>query len=189
MANNQLPQDVMHVVLEGVIPYELRLMLNVFITDKRYFTLDLLNERIRCYPYTQEEIADKPSQISRAVLSSSHSLSQSGKVSWITVLIITAHNCLLGAILHAAAQMWTLSIYLPLIIGNRVPLEDPLWECFLLLIDILKIVTARVLSPGLAAYLAALVHEHHGMFRRCYPAASITPKLHYMVHFPSQILK
>ena len=52
MANNQLPQDVMHILLEGVLPYEVQLMLTVFVKDKKYFTLDCLNERIKCYPYT-----------------------------------------------------------------------------------------------------------------------------------------
>lgn len=95
--------------------------------------------------------------------------------------------CMLSYI--AAAQMWTLSIYLPLIIGDKVPYNEPLWECFLLLLDILQIVMARVLSPGLAAYLADLIYDHHSMFRRCYPSTTITPKMHYMVHLPSQILK
>lgn len=89
----------------------------------------------------------------------------------------------------AAAQMWTRSIYLPLIIGDKVPYNEPLWEYFLLLLDILQIVMARVLSPGLAAYLADLIYDHHSMFRRCYPSTTITPKMHYMVHLPSQILK
>ena len=78
--------------------------------------------------------------------------------------------------------------YLPLIIGNKVPVDDPMWECFLMLLDILQIATGCTLSAGLAAYMAALIDDHH-MFVQCYPTASITPKLHYMVHFPSQILK
>ena len=35
MANNQLPQDVMHIMLEGVLPYEVQLMLTVFVKDKK----------------------------------------------------------------------------------------------------------------------------------------------------------
>ncbi len=80
VANNQLPQDVMHVMLEGVIPYEMKHMLKAFITEKRYFTLDLLNERIHCFPYTQEEFANKPSAIPPVVLSSAQtSFHQSGR--------------------------------------------------------------------------------------------------------------
>lgn len=59
----------------------------------------------------------------------------------------------------------------------------------MLLLDILQIVMAHVLSPDLAEYLAALIEDHHSMFQRRYPSATIIPKVHYMVHFPSQILK
>ena len=45
----QLPQDIMHVLLEGVIPYELKLMLACFIMDEKYFTCVQLNERIEFY--------------------------------------------------------------------------------------------------------------------------------------------
>ena len=35
----------MHVILEGVLPLELKQMLNTFIHEKRYFELTILNER------------------------------------------------------------------------------------------------------------------------------------------------
>ena len=37
---DQLPQDVMHIMMEGVIPYEMLLMLNSFINVQKYFTLE-----------------------------------------------------------------------------------------------------------------------------------------------------
>ena len=68
-------------------------------------------------------------------------------------------------------------------IACLVPEDGDLWQCFLLLLDILKVSTSRVLSPGLAGYLEALIVDHHQSFIRCYP------KLHYCIHFPSQIIK
>lgn len=32
---NQLPQDIMHILLEGVVPYQMSLMLSRFITDNK----------------------------------------------------------------------------------------------------------------------------------------------------------
>ena len=87
----------------------------------------------------------------------------------------------------AAAQMWTFAI-LPLIIGDKIPLDDPLWECFLLLLEITKYCTARVTSSASASYVKALVDQHHREFTRCYPDKRHTPKMHYMVHFPTQLL-
>ena len=44
MANGQMPQDAIHILLEGVIPFELKLMLKAFVSEKNYFDLDDLNE-------------------------------------------------------------------------------------------------------------------------------------------------
>ena len=40
VADGQMPQDVMHVLLEGALQFEIKLMLKVFIFDKCYFDLD-----------------------------------------------------------------------------------------------------------------------------------------------------
>ena len=63
VANFQLPQDIMHVMLEGVIPYEMKLMLGQFINNEHYFTLNVLNDRIQCFLYSPEEISEKPPPI------------------------------------------------------------------------------------------------------------------------------
>ena len=60
VANNQLPQDVMHVLLEGVLPYTMKLMLQSFIFSKKYLTLDFLNDRITCFNFSRTEAKDKP---------------------------------------------------------------------------------------------------------------------------------
>ena len=85
--------------------------------------------------------------------------------------------------------MWNLSVYLPLMIGDHIPYDDSEWECYILLLDVLHVCMARVLSVDLVQYLGALIEMYLSSFRRCYPLANITPKQHYMVHLPSQILK
>ena len=52
--------------------------------------------------------------------------------------------------------MWTLAINLPLMIGNKVPLDNEKWECFLFLLDILQLCTTRVASSAQAGFLEAL---------------------------------
>lgn len=91
--------------------------------------------------------------------------------------------------LYTAAQMWNLAINLPLMIGDKIPSHDEKWECFLFLLDILQLCTTRIASKDHAGILEALIHDHHHLFTRCYPGVSITPKMHYMVHFPQQILR
>lgn len=77
----QLPQDIMHVLLEGVVPYELKLMLTCFVVDKRYLTGVQLNDRIESFAFSTQEARDKPSPIKPQAFTSSASLSQSCKFS------------------------------------------------------------------------------------------------------------
>lgn len=85
--------------------------------------------------------------------------------------------------------MWFFATVLPLLIGDAVPYEDEHWRCYLLLLEITKYSTARVVSSSSAEYLELLVMRHHELFRICYPQKPITPKMHYMVHFPTHFLK
>jgi hypothetical protein len=80
--------------------------------------------------------------------------------------------------------MWNFAILLPLMIGDKIPEDDPKWECFLLLLEITKVCTARITSSKACDYLRALIADHHRLFKSCYPGVMFTPKMHYMVHFP-----
>ena len=44
VCNNQLPQDIMHIILEGVVPYTMKAMLHSYIHVKEYFTLYDVNQ-------------------------------------------------------------------------------------------------------------------------------------------------
>ena len=63
VANGQMPQDAMHVLLEGALPFELKLMLKVFIYDKFYFNLTILNERLASFTYGRSEGRTKPPKL------------------------------------------------------------------------------------------------------------------------------
>ena len=78
MADHQLPQDVMHILLEGVIPYTIRLMLRFFIVEKYYFTMYLLNERIAHFKFSLIKAQDKPRPLNEKILQPHSSLNQSG---------------------------------------------------------------------------------------------------------------
>ena len=75
---DHLPQDIMHVLLEGVIPYELSHMLICFVVEKKFLTGAQINDRIESFAYSTLEAKDKPSPIKAQVFSSrGASLSQS----------------------------------------------------------------------------------------------------------------
>ena len=79
VANNQLPQDVMHVLLEGVVPYTIKCLLRSLICDKKYLTLNLLNERIYCFGYSRIESRNKPCELKDSVLNEGN-LGQTGQL-------------------------------------------------------------------------------------------------------------
>lgn len=86
-----------------------------------------------------------------------------------------------------AAQMWCLCRLLPIMIGDKVPADDPNWKNILLLLDIMDIVFSPVISQDQISYLAVLIEEHHSNFIKLYPSCPITPKLHYLLHYPQWI--
>ena len=95
--------------------------------------------------------------------------------------IIIVAICTVYYTFNAAAQMWNLATYLPLMIGDR---GDKFGECYLTLLEIMKVCTSQRTSEPAALYLSTLISDHHQMFRSCYPSVNLTPKFHYMIHFP-----
>jgi len=51
-----------------------------------------------------------------------------------------------------ASEMWTFSVLLPLMIGDKIPDGEPLWECYLLLLEIVKYSTAQLTSAASAEF-------------------------------------
>ena len=79
VANNQLPQDVMHILLEGVVPYTMKLILQSFIRRKKFLSLQYLNDKISCFKYSRMESRDKPSLLLPRMLDDENSFHQAGK--------------------------------------------------------------------------------------------------------------
>ena len=50
----------MHVILEGILPLEIKMMLKTFIYEKHYFELITLNERLKSFVYGRSESRTKP---------------------------------------------------------------------------------------------------------------------------------
>ena len=74
-----LVPDVMHDVLEGVLPFGTKELLKHLIHTK-VLTLSELNDALDLFPYGKSDLPNKPSPISEKTLASSdHALKQSGK--------------------------------------------------------------------------------------------------------------
>lgn len=90
--------------------------------------------------------------------------------------------------MYVASQMMTLVRLLPFIIGKYVETDNDHWECFLALWDICSIASAFEVTEDDATHLAWLVEVYLESFTSLY-GESITPKMHYLVHLPQQIIR
>ena len=71
-----LPSDIMHDILEGVIPLHLKVMLRKFVEEK-ILSLDELNTRIHGFGYGPNDCKNKPS-LCKNLTASDVSMRQSG---------------------------------------------------------------------------------------------------------------
>ena len=85
--------------------------------------------------------------------------------------------------------MWCLGRLLPLMIGERIPEDSDHWLNFLRLSTIMDYLLAPVLSPECIEYIKVLIQEHHDMWKELYPNCGITPRMHYLIHYPECIQK
>ena len=177
----------MHDILEGSLQLCTKLLLNQFIVDKKLFSLAVLNQRITSYKYGPA-ITEKPSSISRTTLNSNDGkLHQSGIILQFCTLqyyLLQSEN----AYSVSASQMWYLGRFLPLLIGDFIPEDDDYWENFLTLLDIIDYVFAPVTTHRLASHISLLVEDFLTEFSKLY-GRPLTPKMHYLVHIPSWIIK
>ena len=157
-----LPQDIMHDLL-GVLNYQLKLFIKHCIRSK-YFTLHQLNEKIKSFDYGYTLSNRKPPPLNPR-------FQEDLKIR------------------YSASEMLTMASILPYIIGQIIPDCDVHYHCLLLVIKILSICLAPVVTDNVVAYLRVLIEEHHQLFREIYKDESFIPKLHYMVHYPNQIVR
>ena len=154
-----LPHDIMHNLFEGVVPYELKLLI-LHCVCMKYFTIDVLNERINAYDF----VSDRPTLIDARIVSTSAM-----------------------KIRQSASQMMHLSRELPMLVADLIPSDDENWYSFLVLLKICTIALSPVCTYDTISFLRVLIEEKLELFKKLYPVNSMIPKQHYMVHYPSQI--
>ena len=161
----QLPQDIMHTMLEGVVQYELRHILGYFIRNG-HFTLIQLNTAIESHNYGYTEVADKPGPLRESVFQGEEKYK----------------------LKYKAAQARLFLKLLPFIISSLpIPLDNEYFMLITELIELCQIMFCPVISLPTINLLKLKIGEHLKNFKDHFPDVSIIPKQHYMVHIPSMI--
>ena len=153
--------DIMHDLLEGVCPYEVKLVLYQLMYVDKLVSLKELNQRIRGFQYSFTDRKNKPSLLvpERMRNVADHKVGQK------------------------AAQMWCLLRMMPLLIGDLIPYDNPSYKLLLLLLQCMDIIYAPIIHISQAIYLKHLIDVHHTHFRVTFPNARMINKHHHMVHY------
>ena len=162
--------DVMHIILEGIVPVELGCIMYTLCTVKHYFSLAEFRSRVHSFwGHINVDKGNKPPEIN-AFEKPNHRICPS----------------------MTALQMWSLLKYLPLLVGDRVPNNDENWLFLLQLSELVDLLFAPKFTHGMVSYLREIIAEHLQLFKQLYSSGknpvSLKPKHHLLVHLPSVIL-
>ncbi len=157
------PPDILHDILEGIVPVELSLCLTDLI-GKTYFTLDMLNQAIRCFKYSFSDKTDRPQVIGKGFSSK-------------------------GTIGGNGHENWCLIRLLPFLIGHCVPEGDNTWEILMLLKDITELAVAPKHTEETLNFLDCKIAEHRRLLQSTFPEFRLRPKHHFVEHYPQLVRK
>jgi hypothetical protein len=156
--------DPMHILLEGICRLELKLLLNEIINNKKLLNLERFNDLVTEFDYFECDKKDKPNRIENKHIKE-------------------------GKFPYSAGQMLTLFHNLPLIIGELIQNDDKHWNNFINLIQILNLCLSFVYTEHTILSLHVVICDYLKNFRKLYPDVEFTPKMHFLVHFPKQMIE
>ncbi|KAH8035674.1 hypothetical protein HPB51_007918 [Rhipicephalus microplus] len=159
----QLPPDAMHDILEGGMECVIRHVLGSLVGDRVIRKQDL--ERISSFKYGFHDKKATPLAVTIAFLNGKASMRGS------------------------ASQKWCFFRLLPQIYAEVLPEGNSHWEVYLAYRHIADIILAEKIPRSCVPYLQVKVEEFLELYTVQYPNAAVTPKLHFLLHYPKYILK
>ena len=85
--------------------------------------------------------------------------------------------------------MWCLIRYLPLLIGDFIPEGDSHWANMITFCHIVDYVLSPKCTAETIDDLEHLIKLFLSQFILLYPDESVTPKMHYIIHYPTCMRK
>lgn len=152
--------DIMHDFFLGICRYDMARIINSCI-KKKYFTLDRLNDRLKYFDFSELDHGNKISSISQKHIQN-------------------------GCLIITAAEMSALVTYFSIIMSDLIPDDEPVWELYLSLYDVIVVVTSPVISKPEILYLRSLIKCHHEMYIDIFEE-SLKSKHHLILHYPTCI--
>lgn len=155
--------DFMHDLLEGVCTYVMRNIVNTFVFEKQYFTLQTLNTRMQCFNFGPVGNVNKPP-------------------------IIKIKRVIDGSTLKmSASEMLNFVKFFGIIMGDKIPETDEHWAIYKNLRQILDILLSPRIVKADAKILKTLVKNMNTLYQKYY--GNLKPKFHFLIHYASILLK
>nr|XP_023651070.1 uncharacterized protein LOC111835233 isoform X1 [Paramormyrops kingsleyae]XP_023651071.1 uncharacterized protein LOC111835233 isoform X1 [Paramormyrops kingsleyae] len=155
------PPDVLHDLLEGIVPFELALCLDALI-KKRYFSLSDLNKQIKMFPYKWSDRTNSPQSVAPNFASKKN----------------------IGGNAH---ENWCLLRLLSLMVGDKIPEDDKAWQLIMTLKDVVDLALSPAFSDASLGFLDSKISEHRYRFLELFPQEKLLPKHHFLEHYPQAI--
>ena len=77
---------------------------------------------------------------------------------------------------------------LPFLIADKIPENEDHWDCFIHLRKILDLILAPIVTENDCSSLKLLIRDHHAKFVCLYGSSTYIPKMHFLIHYPKQML-
>lgn len=153
--------DVMHDIFEGGCHYVFCNAIIYFIQKAKFFTLDMLNLRKQTFDYGQTEIG-----------------SLSGKVE--------LKHLNKKSLKMSASEMLTFALYFPLMVGDFIPYNDPVWQFLINYLEIIDILLCFETSESCIDMLEFKIKQHNKDYILLFND-TLKPKFHNLIHYPNII--
>lgn len=128
----------------------------------KYFDLDTLNLRKQTFQYGPTEIDNMSGGIESKHLSK-------------------------NALKMCAREMTTFVLHLPLMVGDFVPFDDPVWTFLINFIEIIDILRCYEVTESWIAILESKTKEHNRDYVLLFND-TLKPKFHNLIHYPNIII-
>ena len=153
------PPDIMHDVLEGVLPLVMKLVITEA-RKQRHITIREFNDGLKELSFGKNYVTNKPVPLTDISLQKS--------------------------IVGSASQKWCLFRLLPILMAHRVPPGCAYWNVYLLSREIVEIIFASQIRKDDLSYLKICIEDFLTELTNVFGNV-LTPKCHYLIHYPRLI--
>ena len=135
------------------------------LTTEGYFSIDEYNKIIEEFPFANCDKENKPQPVTKKSLKDFR-------------IVLTA------------SEMYNFIRLFPFMFGSLVPRDNECWKLVPQILDIVELVMGHAMTIGQTHYLDDLIEHFINDYIVCFPEIlSIKPKMHFLIHYGSQIRK